>query len=183
MDLSGVGVWSNQLRYGDPAEASDAAAELDDLGYTALWIPDVGGPVLDSVDHLLASTKQVVIATGILNLWMHEPSDVAAGYASLTKKYGERFLLGIGCSTLRSSTRRNPAATASPWPRRARSSTPSMRLTIRCPSRTGCSRRSARRCWSCPQPVPGAPIRTSAHPTTPARPESCWATVLCYCPS
>ena len=98
MDLSGVGVWSSQLRYGNPAESAEAAAELDDLGFTALWIPDVGGPVLDSVDHLLASTKRTVIATGILNLWMHEPSDVAARYASLTKTYGERFLLGIGCS-------------------------------------------------------------------------------------
>jgi probable F420-dependent oxidoreductase len=98
MDLPGVGVWSSQLRYGNPAEAAEAAAELEDLGFTALWIPDAGGPVLDSVDQLLASTKQVVIATGILNLWMHEPSDVAARYASLTKTYGERFLLGIGCS-------------------------------------------------------------------------------------
>jgi probable F420-dependent oxidoreductase len=98
MDLSGVGVWSSQLRYGNPAESAEAAAELEELGFTALWIPDVGGPVLDSVDHLLASTKRTVIATGILNLWMHEPSDVAARYASLTKTYGERFLLGIGCS-------------------------------------------------------------------------------------
>jgi probable F420-dependent oxidoreductase len=98
MDLSGVGVWSNQLRYGDAAEAADAAAELEDLGFTALWIPDIGGPVMDSVDHLLSSTKQTVIATGILNLWMHEPSDVAARYASLTKTHGERFLLGIGVS-------------------------------------------------------------------------------------
>jgi probable F420-dependent oxidoreductase len=98
MDLSGVGVWSSQLRYSNPDEAAEAAAELDDLGFTALWIPDVGGPVLDSVDHLLSSTKHTVIATGILNLWMHEPSDVAARYASLTKTYGERFLLGIGCS-------------------------------------------------------------------------------------
>jgi probable F420-dependent oxidoreductase len=98
VDLSGVGVWSSQLRYGNPDEAAEAAAELDDLGFTALWIPDVGGPVLDSVDHLLSSTKHTVIATGILNLWMHEPSEVAARYASLTKTYGERFLLGIGCS-------------------------------------------------------------------------------------
>ena len=98
MDLSGVGIWSSQLRYGNTAEAADAAAELEELGFAALWIPDVGGPVLDSVDHLLASTKQVVIATGILNLWMHEPSDVAARYASLTEKHGDRFLLGIGCS-------------------------------------------------------------------------------------
>src|ERR1700710_3340765 len=98
MELSGVGVWSSQLRYGSPDQAAEAAAELDELGFTALWIPDAGGPVFDSVDHLLASTKQVVIATGILNLWMHEPSDVAARYASLTETYGDRFLLGIGCS-------------------------------------------------------------------------------------
>jgi probable F420-dependent oxidoreductase len=98
MDLSGVGIWSSQLRYGNPDAAAEAAAELDELGFTALWIPDVGGPVLDSVDHLLASTKRTVIATGILNLWMHEPADVAARYASLTNSHGERFLLGIGCS-------------------------------------------------------------------------------------
>jgi len=39
-----------------------------------------------------------VIATGILNLWMHEPADVAEAYAALTAKHGERFLLGIGVS-------------------------------------------------------------------------------------
>jgi len=98
MDLSGVGVWSNQLRYGDAGEAADAAAELEELGFSALWIPDIGGPLFDSIDNLLTSTKQAVIATGILNLWMHEPSDVATRYASLTKTHGERFLLGIGVS-------------------------------------------------------------------------------------
>ncbi|BBX15847.1 LLM class F420-dependent oxidoreductase [Mycolicibacterium duvalii] len=98
MELSGIGLWSSQLRYGNPEEAAEAAAELDDLGFTALWIPDVGGPVLDSVENLLSATKQTVIATGILNLWMHEPADVAHRYAALTQAHGERFLLGIGCS-------------------------------------------------------------------------------------
>lgn len=98
MNLSGVGLWSSQLRYGNPDEAADAAAELDGLGFTALWIPDVGGPVLDSVDNLLSATEKTVIATGILNLWMHEPAEVAARYAALTETHGERFLLGIGVS-------------------------------------------------------------------------------------
>ncbi len=98
MNLSGVGLWSSQLRYGNPEEAAEAAAELDGLGYTALWIPDVGGPVLDSVDNLLSATEKTTIATGILNLWMHEPAEVAARYAALTEAHGERFLLGIGCS-------------------------------------------------------------------------------------
>jgi probable F420-dependent oxidoreductase len=98
MDLSGVGVWSAQLRYGDAQESGEAAAELEELGFTALWIPDVGGPVFDAVGHLLRSTKSTVIATGILNLWMHAATDVADSYASLTSEHGDRFLLGIGVS-------------------------------------------------------------------------------------
>ncbi|NKY60770.1 LLM class F420-dependent oxidoreductase [Nocardia flavorosea] len=98
MRLSGVGVWSSQLRYGDPAEAAEAAAELEELGYAAVWIPDVGGPVFDAVENLLQATERIAVATGILNLWMHEPADVAARYAALTGTYGDRFLLGIGVS-------------------------------------------------------------------------------------
>jgi probable F420-dependent oxidoreductase len=96
--LSGVGVWSSQLRYGNPAKAADAAAELEELGYTALWIPDVGGPVFESVANLLTATSRAVIATGILNLWMHAAADVASSYAALTETHGDRFLLGVGVS-------------------------------------------------------------------------------------
>ena len=39
-----------------------------------------------------------MIATGILNLWMHEPCGRRGAYAALTAKHGERFLLGIGVS-------------------------------------------------------------------------------------
>lgn len=58
MELTGIGVWSSQLRYGDPSESAETAAELEELGFTALWIPDVGGPVFDAVQRLLAATKE-----------------------------------------------------------------------------------------------------------------------------
>jgi len=98
MKLSGTGVWSHHLRYGDPAEAAEAAAELEELGYAALWVPDVGGPLFDAVGALLTATRRTVIATGILNLWMHEPADAAAAHAALTGEHGDRFLMGIGVS-------------------------------------------------------------------------------------
>lgn len=98
MNLDGVGVWSSPLRYGDAGAAADAAAEVDELGFTALWIPDVGGPVLDAVENLLVATTRTVVATGILNMWMHEPHDVAAAHARLTAEHGQRFLLGLGIS-------------------------------------------------------------------------------------
>ena len=52
-------------------EVRDAAAELEALGYTALWIPDVGGDVFGALRDLLDATITIVAATGILNLWMH----------------------------------------------------------------------------------------------------------------
>ncbi|WP_322756128.1 LLM class F420-dependent oxidoreductase [Frankia sp. Cas3] len=98
MDLSGVGVWSIPLRFGDPVEAAEAAAELEELGFSAVWIPDIGGPVFDAVGRLLAATRRMVVATGVLNLWMHTPADTAASYASLSAAHGDRFLLGVGVS-------------------------------------------------------------------------------------
>ncbi|MDT3443454.1 MULTISPECIES: LLM class F420-dependent oxidoreductase [unclassified Pseudofrankia] len=98
MDLGGVGIWNSQLRYGAPGPAAEAAAEIDELGYQAIWIPDAGGPVFDALENLLGATHRAVVATGILNLWMHEPADVAASRAALADKFGGRLLLGIGVS-------------------------------------------------------------------------------------
>ena len=78
MELGGIGIWSGELRYGDEGEKRDAAAELEDLGYTALWIPDVGGDVFGALRTLLDATTTIVAATGILNLWMHTAAEVGA---------------------------------------------------------------------------------------------------------
>lgn len=96
--LDGTGIWSSGLRYGDAAQAADAAAELDGLGYSALWIPDVGGDLFAAVRNLLAGTTTATVATGILNLWMHEADETAAQHAALTEAHGDRFLVGIGVS-------------------------------------------------------------------------------------
>ena len=88
MRLSGTGIWSAHLRYGDAGASSEAAAELDELGYDAIWIPDVGGDVLGVVETLLGATPRIVIATGILNIWMHEPAEVAARRASWSERAG-----------------------------------------------------------------------------------------------
>jgi probable F420-dependent oxidoreductase len=97
--LGGVGVWSRALRYGeDRAAAAAAAAELEQLGYSALWLPDVGGDVLGAVGELLDATSFIAVATGILNIWMHEPGAVARGSADLHARHPGRFLLGLGAS-------------------------------------------------------------------------------------
>ncbi len=96
--ITGTGVWSAELRYGDPGEAAEAAAELEELGYTALWIPDVGGEVFEAVERLMAATKAATVATGILNLWMHSAAETAEAHDRLVAAHGDRFLVGIGVS-------------------------------------------------------------------------------------
>src|SRR5947208_2621138 len=96
--LTGTGVWSAALRYGDPAEAAEAAAELEGLGYAAAWVPDIGGDVFASVERLMAATSTMTIATGILNLWMHDADETGAEHARLVAAHGARFLVGIGVS-------------------------------------------------------------------------------------
>lgn len=98
-DLGRVGIWSRELRYNpDVGARAAAAAELEDLGYGAIFIPDAGGDVLGAVEHLLAATRRISFATGVLNIWMHDPAEVANRRASLMARFGSRFLLGLGNS-------------------------------------------------------------------------------------
>lgn len=98
MQLGRVGIWSRQLRYGDRSQALEAACELEELGYTALWIPGAAGgeDLLESVRDTLDATRTVCVATGILNVWGHEPGAVARFQAETEERHPGRFLLGLG---------------------------------------------------------------------------------------
>lgn len=100
MDLGATGVWSGPLRrHPDAEERAEAAVELEELGYGTIWIPGGrGGEVFDDCEVLLAATSRAVIATGILNIWMHEPAEAADEHNRLNERFGRRFLLGLGIS-------------------------------------------------------------------------------------
>jgi probable F420-dependent oxidoreductase len=88
MDLGKIGIWLVH-RHG-----TGAVAELEALGYGALWLG--GSPSLAEARPFLEATSTLPVATGILNVWRHEPADVAAGHAELRQAFGDRFLLGVG---------------------------------------------------------------------------------------
>src|SRR3954453_2367305 len=96
--IGATGIWSPQLRAGDAGGAAARAAELEELGYTALWIGDIGGDLFTPLENLLRATTTATIATGILNVWMHTPEETAAEHARLVAAHGPRFLCGIGIS-------------------------------------------------------------------------------------
>jgi probable F420-dependent oxidoreductase len=87
------------LRFGDARDIRSAGKLVEDLGFTAIWVPGAfGGPVFETVELLLDSTDHIVVATGIVNIWAHTSDEVAASYAQLNTKHSNRFLLGLGSS-------------------------------------------------------------------------------------
>lgn len=98
-DPGRIGIWSLELRFGDPAAAVDAVAELDELGFGAIWIPGgVGGDILGDVDRLLSASRKAVISTGIINIWKHPPEEIGAWWRGQPADRQARTLLGLGVS-------------------------------------------------------------------------------------
>ena len=88
MRIGRLGVW----RRHQPGPA--IVPELEALGYDTLWLGS--SPSLAQARPYLEASEQITIATGILNIWQHEPADVAAQHAELTRAFPGSFLLGIG---------------------------------------------------------------------------------------
>lgn len=98
VNLGTTGVWSSELRFGDASLAADAAAQLEEFGYSALWLPGWRADVFDVASSLLKATGRVVVATGIVSVWDHPAAATAASHAALQESHPGRFLLGLGVS-------------------------------------------------------------------------------------
>lgn len=93
------GVWSGQLRSEDPegaAERAEAAAEVEQLGYGALWLG--GNTAARDAAPLIGATGRIVVGTSIQSIWEHEASEAAASFAELEVSHPGRFVLGLGVS-------------------------------------------------------------------------------------
>jgi alkanesulfonate monooxygenase SsuD/methylene tetrahydromethanopterin reductase-like flavin-dependent oxidoreductase (luciferase family) len=107
LQLGSVGIWSLQFRTGDRAQASDAISELEELGFDTLWIPESGTTaILDVAAELLAASTKIVVASGILNIWMHKPDEVIAAVRKFDADHPDRFLPIASSSVLASATPR-----------------------------------------------------------------------------
>ncbi|HKA03069.1 MAG TPA: TIGR03620 family F420-dependent LLM class oxidoreductase, partial [Acidimicrobiales bacterium] len=95
VDLGRVGIWSSVRQWRDEGETKEAVAELEELGYGAVWIGGANGD-LALVEALLAATERLALATGIVNVWMYPAADVAEATARVEVAAPGRFLLGIG---------------------------------------------------------------------------------------
>jgi probable F420-dependent oxidoreductase len=99
MDLGRVGVWwSSTWRVADD-DSVDVAAELEELGYTALW--SSGGfqsGLSPHFERLLAATTRMIVLSGIVSIWATTPDEIALAVADLDLRHPGRFVLGLGAS-------------------------------------------------------------------------------------
>jgi probable F420-dependent oxidoreductase len=99
VQMGRLGIWSMELRFGDPGASAETAAELEELGYGALWIPGgIDDAVLGDVERLLSATRTLAIGTGIINVWKQPPEDVAGWWKAQPAASQARVMLGIGVS-------------------------------------------------------------------------------------
>jgi probable F420-dependent oxidoreductase len=97
--LGRIGIWTNTLDAQPAAKAQAAAQALERLGYAAIWFPEsVRREALSNAGLLLAATTQIVVATGIANIYARDAMTMAAGQKTLAEAYPGRFLLGLGVS-------------------------------------------------------------------------------------
>ena len=94
-----VGVWTTTLESVAASKSGDVAAELESLGYGALWIPEAWGrEAFTSAALALAGTSRMVIATSIANIWARDAVAAANATRTLNAAYDDRFLVGLGVS-------------------------------------------------------------------------------------
>ena len=98
MKLGKLGVWFF-FDGTTSTEAAKTAKKIESLGYSVLWIPEtVGKNPMVLASWLLANTQNLIVATGIANIYHREPGVTLAAQNSLAEQSDNRFLLGMGVS-------------------------------------------------------------------------------------
>ena len=88
MEIGTIGVWRGKR------SGTSGLDEIEALGYGAFWLG--GSPSVEETRPYLEATSTLPVLTGILNIWQHDPADVAQQASRLREDSRGRFTLGIG---------------------------------------------------------------------------------------
>ncbi len=96
-ELGSVGIWTFAFDGQPVGRVREAAAEIEELGYGALWFGEAFGR--DTVGQawlLLGATERMVVAAGIANVALRDPIAMATAERALGAAFPGRYLLGLG---------------------------------------------------------------------------------------
>src|SRR5215467_10145265 len=97
--LGRVGIWMPPPERTGVDPAATAAA-IERSGFTSAWIGG-GNATPDAfvrLRPLLAGSENLIVATGIANVWAWEPARMRAEAEGLAAEFPGRFILGLGVS-------------------------------------------------------------------------------------
>ena len=99
LKLGSVGIWTRQFEDHPAVKVREAASELEELGYGAIWFGEATGrEALTHAGLLLAATRRIIVATGIANIYARDAMAMASGQKTLAEAHPNRFVLGLGVS-------------------------------------------------------------------------------------
>jgi probable F420-dependent oxidoreductase len=87
---SRYGVWTRV-----PVMPQDAV-EIEKLGYSTLWVGGSQPAQLRFAEPILEETTNLMVATGMVNIWSAPAKTVAQSFHLIDTAYPDRFLLGVG---------------------------------------------------------------------------------------
>jgi len=94
-----VGLWSSNLNSVPAPQAREVVAEIEELGYAALWFGEaLGREAFTNASMLLSATSRLVVATGIANIFVRDAWTTNAAAKTLAGAFPDRFVLGLGVS-------------------------------------------------------------------------------------
>src|SRR3954452_1067403 len=95
---SRLGVWWRTDNW-PTRDALSVAAEIEDLGYGSLFFPEgAGKDSLIQASTFLGATRELVVGTGIANIYLRHAMAAEGAGRTLTALYPGRFVLGLGVS-------------------------------------------------------------------------------------
>ena len=91
IELGKIGIWRHPSGL-----TPEVVAEIEALGYGAIWVGGSPGGDLGVVENLLDTTDHIAVATGIVNVWKDDAATIGADYHRITARHPGRFVLGLG---------------------------------------------------------------------------------------
>ncbi|MBL7492315.1 TIGR03620 family F420-dependent LLM class oxidoreductase [Frankia sp. AgB1.9] len=99
LGLGKLGLWTNQFDDLPISQVLAATVEIEELGYSALWLGEVSGrEATTQAALLLAATSRMTVATGVANVYGRDSVTMAQAQRTLLEAFPGRFVLGLGIS-------------------------------------------------------------------------------------
>ena len=94
-----LGIFAGSLTAQPASVMREVTRLIETLGFGTLWYGEaVGREVFAQGAILLAATTDLVVASGIANIWARDPMAMGAGGRALAEAWPDRFILGLGVS-------------------------------------------------------------------------------------